>query len=117
MQKSLEFYCGVLGFEIQQSAGPADDIGWVLLRYGTVELMLNTQYEKHDRPQGFNPERNQYHTDTALYFGCSEIDKLYEELTNRGVNVTKPYTTGYGWKAIDTQDPDGYHLCFHWPVE
>lgn len=117
MQKSLSFYCEFLGFEVQQSAGPADDIGWVLLRHGTIELMLNTQYEKHDRPPKPSSERNVYHADTALYFGCEEIDELYEQLNRKGAKVTQPYTTGYGWKAIDTHDPDGYHLCFHWPVK
>ena len=45
MQKSLEFYCGILGFELLDKAGPANDIGWAMLKLNEVYLMLNTQYE------------------------------------------------------------------------
>jgi catechol 2,3-dioxygenase-like lactoylglutathione lyase family enzyme len=34
MNKSLQFYCEILGFTIHESAGEKDDIGWVWLKRG-----------------------------------------------------------------------------------
>ncbi len=116
MQRSLDFYCKGLGFEIKESAGPADDIGWVYLQLGNVELMLNTLYEMPDRPSHPDELQNKHHADTALYFGCPDVEACYAALKARGIATSEPYVTGYGWKAIDLKDPDGYHICFQWPV-
>ena len=50
MPTSIEFYRDVLGFEIVSTSRPGDDFGWALLRYGEVELMLNTAYDDGERP-------------------------------------------------------------------
>jgi glyoxylase I family protein len=50
MPASLAFYRVILGFEVVQSSGQGDDAYWVLLRYNTIELILNTAFEKSDRP-------------------------------------------------------------------
>jgi hypothetical protein len=38
-------------------------------------------------------------------------------LLSKGIDVHKPEVTGYGWKAITLIDPDGYQLCFQWPLK
>ena len=65
-RESLEFYCGILGFEILDKAGPADDIGWALMKLNGVRLMLNTQYEMDDRPPVPDKERIKAHGDTCF---------------------------------------------------
>ena len=117
MQASLDFYCKIIGFEIAQSAGPEHDIGWVLLKLQHIELMLNTAYEIQDRPAAQSPERAAAHADTCLYFGCNDIDGLYNHLLCKGAVLKPPCITQYGFKAIELSDPDGYHLVFHWPVK
>lgn len=117
MPASLRFYCNQLGFELVQSAGPENDVGWVMLRLGGAQLMLNTQFELHDRPSAQDPKRTAAHGDTALYFGCPDVDAAYQHFRAQGLPVKSPYVTGYGYKAVDVKDPDGYHLCFHWPAE
>lgn len=117
MPASLRFYCDQLGFELVQSAGPPGDMGWAMLRLGGVDLMLNTQYEASDRPPAPDPKRFAAHSDTALYFGCPDVDAAYEHLRAQGLPVKPPYITGYGFKAVDVTDPDGYHLSFHWQAE
>lgn len=52
MSVALGFYRDVLGFEIVQASGEDDDVDWVLLKLNSIELMLNTAYEKPDRPLG-----------------------------------------------------------------
>jgi len=116
MPVALGFYRDVLGFEVLQASGEGDDVDWVLLKLNSIELMLNTAYEKSNRPADPDEQRIAAHADTSLYFGHPNIDKLYSHLSGKGIHLKAPQITGYGWKAIYLHDPDGYLLCFHWPV-
>ena len=107
----------VLGFKIKLSSGMDDGADWVLLQLNDIEFMLNTGYEKQNRPALPNVDRIAAHGDTTFYFGCRETDALYAHLVTKGIEVKKPYITGYGWKALAINDPDGYKLCFHWRVD
>ena len=79
--------------------------------------MLNTGYEEDKRPPAPDPLRIKNHDDTAIYFGCPDVDTTCVYLISKGVTVSKPsYITQYNWKALDLSDPDGYNLCFHWPL-
>ncbi|HVW95835.1 MAG TPA: VOC family protein [Mucilaginibacter sp.] len=117
MPTSLKFYRDVLGFKVVMSSEESDDANWVLLRLNDIELMLNTAYEAERRPEEPDPERINSHGDTYLYFGCPDTDALYEHLTANNINVNKPEITIYNWKALNFKDPDGYGLCFHWPLQ
>ena len=74
MPTSIAFYRDVIGFEVIESEPPGDDCDWCLLRLNGMELMLNTMYEKTDRPSAPDPTRDGAHADTSLYFGCRDID-------------------------------------------
>lgn len=117
MPVALKFYRDVLNFKVVRSSGEGDDVDWVMLTLNGIELMLNTAYEKQNRPPQPDEQRSLAHTDTSLYFGHPDIDGLYTYLINKGMHLKTPQITGYGWKAIYLLDPDGYLLCFHWPVE
>ncbi|MBV9960893.1 MAG: VOC family protein [Parafilimonas sp.] len=116
MPTSLNFYRDLLGFNVVQSSGQGDDADWILLKLNDIELMLNTAYEKSNRPSTPDLNRKAAHSDTILYFGCPDTDAAYSYLINKGLDIKKPAITGYGWKALNLIDPDGYHLCFHYPV-
>jgi len=118
MPVSIKFYQEVLGFEIVSTSIPVGEhFDWALLRRDTMELMLNTAYEQDQRPPQPDPARVAAHEDTSLYFGCPDVDGLYAFLLTKNMAVAKPIITGYGWKALYLKDPDGYMLCFHWPLE
>ncbi|TWJ00850.1 catechol 2,3-dioxygenase-like lactoylglutathione lyase family enzyme [Mucilaginibacter frigoritolerans] len=117
MPQSLNFYRDILGFKVIMSSGEGDDVDWVLMRLNDTELMLNTAYEKPNRPQSPDSLRNDWHNDVSLYFGCPDTDDLYAYLIKKGLKIKKPEITGYGWKALSLHDPDGYRLCFHWPLQ
>jgi uncharacterized glyoxalase superfamily protein PhnB len=117
MPSSLAFYRDKLGFEVIQTSGQGDHSGWVMLKFNDVILMLNTMFEDDDRPALPDPVRTSNHNDTALYFRCPDVDAAYNYFLSKGLEVKKPYKTGYHFMAIDLTDPDGYHLCFQWPVE
>ena len=112
MQKSLEFYCGILGFELLDKAGPANDIGWAMLKLNEVYLMLNTQYEIQERPLTPDPARIKAHGDICLYFMCAEPDEIYEHIKQNGIVTEKPTIAPYGMKQLYFFDPDGYSICF-----
>jgi catechol 2,3-dioxygenase-like lactoylglutathione lyase family enzyme len=116
MPISLKFYRDIIGFNVVQSSGEGDDVDWVLLRLNNIYLVLNTAYEKPNRPSSLDLKRKSAHSDTILYFLCPEIDAMQSYLTSKGLDIKKPQTTGYGWKALNMFDPDGYQICFHYPA-
>lgn len=116
MKTSLYFYCDVLGFTIHQSAGTPEDLGWVWLKRQNIDLMLNTLYETPDRPIHPDPLRNEAHADTAIYFGCPDVDDMYNFLKSKGFASKPPQIAHYGMKQLYLHDPDGYTICFQWAV-
>jgi catechol 2,3-dioxygenase-like lactoylglutathione lyase family enzyme len=116
MPTSVRFYRDLLGFEVVSTSGPGDDFGWALLRLNGVELMLNTCYENDERPPAPDPARVSSHADTGLYFGCPDVDEAYRCLRAKGLEMPEPVTRDYGMRQLYVPDPDGYYLCFQWPV-
>ena len=118
MPTSVRFYRDVLGFEVvQTSQREGDQFDWGLLRRNEAEVMLNTGYEEATRPDAPDPARTAAHRDTALYFGCPDVDGAYRYLRERGIAVAAPKVAPYGMKQLYVNDPDGYVLCFQWPAK
>jgi catechol 2,3-dioxygenase-like lactoylglutathione lyase family enzyme len=117
MPTALKFYRDVLGFEVGADSGNGDDSSWVWLRLGDVNLMLNDQYEPGSVPESAPADRTKWHHDTCLYFRCPDPDAAYEYLRSKEIACEKPKNAPYGMKQLYVHDPDGYNLCFQWPVE
>jgi catechol 2,3-dioxygenase-like lactoylglutathione lyase family enzyme len=123
MPKSLAFYRDGLGFELVESAPPQDqvtddDFGWVWIRLGDANLMLNTLYDPEaERPPVPDETRVAAHDDTMLFVGCPDVDGAYEHLRARGLATDPPTIAPYGMKQLSVKDPDGFTVCFQWPVE
>src|SRR3984893_13847400 len=117
MPTSIAFYRDILGFEVVTTSKPgAEHFDWVLLRLNGTELMLNTAYEADSRPPEPDRARIAAHDDTAIYFGCPDVDAAYAHLRSRAENVKEPRVAPYGMKQLYVRDPDGYNLCFQWPA-
>jgi catechol 2,3-dioxygenase-like lactoylglutathione lyase family enzyme len=116
MPTSLHFYRNVLGFVEVQKSGAGDDVGWVWLRRGSSELMLNTAYDLGERPPHPDPARVAAHADVALFFGCEDLDGAWAHLRAHGVKADPPRVAPYGMRQLHVRDPDGYGLCFQRPV-
>ena len=113
MPTSINFYCDKLGFEIAASDGrPWPNFDWVLLRLNETEIMLNTAYERQDRPSVPDSARIAAHEDVTLYFGCPDVDGAYAYLRSVGINAKGPKVAPYGMKQLYLSDPDGYLLCW-----
>jgi glyoxylase I family protein len=116
MPTSVSFYRDILGFEVVNQSSPGDDFDWGWLKLNDAELMLNTAYEREERPSLPDPDRIDAHADTALYFGCRDVDGAYAYLRSRGVECEPPKNAPYGMRQLYLKDPDGYVICFQWPV-
>src|SRR5262249_48243622 len=116
MPASVAFYRDVLDFEIVHQSRPGDEFDWALLRQGNAEVMLNTMYEGHARPEARDPARTHAHDDICLFFGCPDLIAAYESLRSKGVELQPPAVAPYGMKQLWLRDSDGYGLCFQWPA-
>jgi glyoxylase I family protein len=116
MPAAIHFYRDLLGFELVTKSQPGDKFDWALLRLNGAELMLNTAYEEDQRPPSPDPARIAAHADTALYFGCADVDAAFSQLRASGLDVREPSIAPYGVKQLYVTDPDGYMLCFQWPA-
>lgn len=116
MPTSLAFYRDVLGFDVLSEVPDDGRCDWVMLKRFESELMLNTAYEADARPSAPEPARISAHSDTALFFGCEDVDIAYNYLRQRGVAVNAPIITDYGMKQVYFKDPDGYEICLQHPA-
>jgi uncharacterized glyoxalase superfamily protein PhnB len=120
MPAAVHFYRDVLGFEVVTTSHPpsqlVDNYGWALLRLKGVELMLNTAYDEGERPPTPDVSRVSAHNDMTLYFGCEDLDAVYQHLRAHGLIVNEPSVANYGMRQLYVNDPDGYGLCFQWPA-
>jgi glyoxylase I family protein len=118
MPASIAFYRDALGFDVVETSAArgADHFDWVLLRRDGIDLMLNTAYEEGTRPAARDAARATAHRDTALFFGCRDLDAASEHLRARGVELEPPKVAPYGMRQLRLEDPDGYVVCLQWPA-
>jgi catechol 2,3-dioxygenase-like lactoylglutathione lyase family enzyme len=96
MPASLEFYRGILGFEVAHDSGQGDKSGWVMLRLNDVYMMLNTQFDDADPRGEPDPVRTIAHNDTVLYFSTPDPDAVYKYLREKGLEIDRPKNAPYG---------------------
>jgi glyoxylase I family protein len=89
MPKSVNFYREVLGFELvgnspMVKSPQGDYFHWAMLRRDGITLMLNTAYDEGERPPAPDPARVVAHGDTALYFGCTDVDNTFHHFFPSG---------------------------------
>ncbi len=45
-------------------------------------------------------------------FRVDDLQKTYEELSAKGININPPITPGWGGAKIEFEDPDGNKILF-----
>jgi len=115
MPASIAFY-RALGAEVLQHWGEREDEwDWVLLKLGDAELMLNTAYDRDQRPAAPDPGRVKGHADTELFFACVDLDAVCLELRRNGLAVPEVEASFYGTRRVCLNDPDGFRIWFQAP--
>jgi uncharacterized glyoxalase superfamily protein PhnB len=104
---SIAFYRDVLGFEVIAEYR----VMWCRLRWGAVELMLNTAYDPGEEPA----ERVRGHRDASLWIGVASPEAVYERLRAHDWPAEAPRDMPYGLRVASTHDPDGFALHFTCP--
>src|SRR2546427_9478977 len=112
IEASLRFYCEILGFTLKTRANY-----WAWIERDGVDLMLNTLYDPDQQPERPDLTRTATHEDVTLYFGCSDVDAVYDHFVAQGIAVEKPHVAPYGMKQLYVKEPDGFGLCFQWKVQ
>ena len=116
MPTSLRFYRDILGFQVVSQSSPGDDCDWCALQLQEVYLMLNTAYERDERPPSPDVSRVRAHRDIGLFFRSPDPDAAYVYLRDNGIDLKPPKDAPYGMRQLYLNDPDGYVLCFQRPV-
>ncbi len=104
-QRALDFYTGVLGFELlmDQPMGPDEGAPrWIEVKppKGDTYLVLFTPEGQEDQIGRFGP----------VWFQCDDLDDTYEDLRSKGVEFpvppqVAPWDPSTRWAQFS--DPDG----------
>ena len=97
MPKSVCFYCGFLGFEVEKRN---DDWGWAMLRFDECRLMVDQSINAH--PAAFR--------DPILYLYPADIVEYHRQVRQNGMAVPELEVTFYGLTEFRISDPDGNRL-------
>ena len=102
MQKSVDFYTGVLGFTVAWRA--ANDGGGenCMLQAGAAELLLSTGSHLGDKPQFTG----------TLYFHVAGVQEFFERVKDQVEVVWPLEAMDYGQTEFGIRDGDGYTLAF-----
>ncbi len=97
MPASVEFYCGKLGFEVENRN---DDWGWAMLRFDECRLMVD---------QSINPHPGVSRTG-VLYLYPDDVAAYHQQVRKKGLAVPELSVTFYGLTEFRIDDPDGNRL-------
>jgi predicted enzyme related to lactoylglutathione lyase len=101
IEESLEFYEGLLGFEIEKH-NPESEPPMATLLAGALKITLAQHLETMlKRGRG-----------VSFFLGVDDVDEYYQQLKQRGGEVWPPADEGWGGRFITLQDPDKYRLFF-----
>jgi len=120
LDKSLEFYCDILGFEVKKNqleSGKYIDLflGLENVRVRTVKLILENQ-DMIELLYFHNPHKKAGQAININNIGCTHIaltvdnlQKLYDDLAGEGIEFNNPPTKSRDGKAkvAFCKDPDG----------
>jgi len=108
---SMEFYCGVLGFERGQTVPERAPFVFGIVTQGAAEIFFNDQKAvAADHPAlGQRPVGGAL----TLYIEVQDIEELFRNVQQRGVKITMPMKEQfYGMKEFGMEDPEGWEITF-----
>jgi lactoylglutathione lyase len=108
IEGSVRYYVAGLGFEMTKEWIHEGRLRWCWLQHGGATLMLQEfRKEGHDSwaPKGKVGEG------VSIYFICENALEIYCEVTQRGIQASRPFV-GNGMWVTSLRDPDGYNILF-----
>ena len=105
MHETIAFYSDVLGFTLGDKFESSGEISWCEMTLGNAALMFTT-HETHADAPGAKDVLAQ----TAIVLYVGNVEAVYEDLIDKGVDVSPLRVTFYGMKEFDLHDPTGYTI-------
>lgn len=109
LRRSLDFYCGLLGFELMMKYG--DQAAFISAGGYHHHIGLNTWHSKGMPPAPVNAA-GLYHV-AILYPERKDLAAIYKRLTEAGLQFTGFADHGVS-EALYLNDPDGNGLELYW---
>ena len=110
VNKSIDFYGGVLGFELIATVPDSGTFDWAWMKHGTVELMFQTMPSLvKDLPEFKGKPIGATQT---LYTKVTDAKKFHGQIKDKANVVLGLKTTFYGMEEFSIKDPDGYLITF-----
>jgi catechol 2,3-dioxygenase-like lactoylglutathione lyase family enzyme len=102
VEKSIDFYTRLLGFEVQMSAAPA----FADVKRGQLRLLLSGPKSSAGRAMedGAQPGPGGWN---RIHFIVDDLDREVARLSDAGAQFRNPAVEGPGGKQILLQDPSG----------
>jgi catechol 2,3-dioxygenase-like lactoylglutathione lyase family enzyme len=108
MQKSVDFYTGVLGFAVVwRATNDGGDGENCMLQRGTTNIMLSTGSHLGEKPQFAG----------TLYFLINGVEAFFDRIKNKVEVVWPLELMDYGQTEFGIRDCDGYTLAFAEAIE
>jgi uncharacterized glyoxalase superfamily protein PhnB len=105
INRSVDFYCGQLGFVLVNKWEPDGKLGWCRIERGNSAIMLQQACEEDGPAAGRG-------RGVEFFFQCDDAAALYSEFQSAGLTIARPKVAFYGMNQLFVKDPDGYGLCF-----
>ena len=106
VQRSIDFYSGKLGLNVELNALPA----FAMIRNGTSTIGLLAAAEA--RKEGVEDSTPSQKGAVHVEFSADNLDALYEELKAKGVAFAQPPHDEPWERSMTALDPDGYACEF-----
>jgi uncharacterized glyoxalase superfamily protein PhnB len=102
MQRAVDWYSNILGFQIVWRAPDDGDGANCMLQAGTVNVLLSTGSSLGSEPRFSG----------TLYFDMDDVEALYDSIKDK-VDILWPLETQEsGLREFGVRDRDGYSLAF-----
>ena len=106
VERSLAFYSGKLGLEVEWNAVPA--FAMIRVGAGTIGLLSMAEAQKEGATEASATQRRAIHVE----FSTDDLDSLFEELKSKGVEFHHPPHDEPWERSMTAFDPDGYAVEF-----
>jgi len=110
MDKTVEFYRDVLGFEVLMTAPEKDPFDWAMMKKGNVAIMFQTRQSLGDEMPAFRemPVGGSF----TLYIDVDNVEGLYEAIKEKAAVEKALFDTFYGTREFVIRDCNGYMMVF-----
>ncbi len=116
IESCLDFWTGKLDFEKTVEVSEGDNLGFVILTRGNVEIMYQSRESVRKDIPSLAAAVSGAPTPNAIYIEVTDIDDLERRLVGEELVVPRR-TTFYGSTEIGVREPAGNLIVFAQPAQ